>query len=276
MGRKRSKAPTYRPPVKGALERAVDVMMVWHGWQDQSYPYAYWRVAAPLLDMPAKDWRFDPPDRRLRELDDIPEPSAFRWIDRVRRRHLLASILFTDILHVMSVVAQAIGDRDRGDTFPSTTMKRELSMRQGHYFIEFQVPPGAAFRYQNEVNEDFLPGFRGVAKVERCHLSSSWNEPHGHGCGIVPGLGRCEALLGFDLPCVLFRHASLESGQVRCEPGKEPIQAAVHVPFRFIIGCRESDHWHTHIGPLVPALPLGEMTELISQAVQDGGQANGA
>lgn len=266
MGRRKT---ARKRPRKGVLSHVVSVLWAADDYGEASFYSASRRIATAFLRMPGIHSRQDGTAGLLGELDHVPLVDAERWIRRVRERDHLASILLTDVLAMLARCAAAIGE-DRRQVFPTPECKRELTMNLGRYLVEFEVPTGAAFKYWYDEMTEFGPGFRGVAFVERCHLSSSWH-PECYGCGIIPGFGRCPGLLGFNVPCMLYLHARIEGTRPVCEPGKEPLRVAVEVPFHFIVGWRTTDMWGTYAGPLVPKLGLGAMLGLIEEVAREAG-----
>jgi hypothetical protein len=114
----------------------------------------------------------------MRDYDFVVSTSALRLIGRGRELDLLTSILLTDVLQRLSDYAAALTEGCGRDS-PSPQCKRELTRAQGRCWIEFEVPEGAVFEYRDE---NHGPGFREVALVEQCHLSSNiYHNVYGEG-----------------------------------------------------------------------------------------------
>jgi hypothetical protein len=254
------------PPVDGKLVPAVAAMYA--GWHEEGpYTRPYYQIAQAFLDIPAVGWGMGTHDRWMREFDWVYSKTALRWIGRVRARNLLASILLTDVLDRLTDYACALGS-DRRHAFPSPQRKKQLTVEQGQYFIEFEVPPGAAFRYHYEERAEYGPGFRGVALIERCHLSSNVYQTC-NGEGVIPGFGPCRTLLGFDIPCDFVRHARFDGDAVVPEGGGKPFRIGCRVPFGFVVNSRTYHFGLNEIGPAVPKLGLDAMVDLIREAAAE-------
>ena len=105
----------------------------------------------------------------MRELRHFPADTARRWIGRIPEWNFLASILATEALYRLSRVASHLGDQYH--EFPERGDKRHVTQMQGDYWIEYEVPEGAALEH-GDVRLDL--GYRSIALVQRCHLSQHW------------------------------------------------------------------------------------------------------
>jgi hypothetical protein len=261
---KRKAPPKERPIYDGKIVMAVNAMGAGIQWDAPPYKLAYSSIARTLLEMPAEKWRKDDPPEWMREFDGVLCDTALKWIERVRERDLLSSILLTDVLNRLMDFVNALGETHRS-YFPTPRCKREITTGQGHYFVEFEVPEGAVLRFRHET---LNPGFRGIALVERCHLSDKFNwQPDGE--GIVPGFEHCGMILGFNIPCDYLKNARFDGDKlVEIEEGMRIPRIGCHLPFGFIVNSRPYHFGINKIGPVTPKLALDEMVKVIQEAAR--------
>jgi hypothetical protein len=271
MGRRRTTVyvPPPEPP-KPTIVQAADLTYLLWDRDDSPYHWPYRQIVWAFLEMPVSG-RPDAPNNHL--VRETPYwfaiDAAMRLIARVRERNLLASILATEALHRLSRIASHLADHQYD--FPHKEGKKRLTRAQGDYWIEVEVPEGAALEH----GETRLgPGYRCLALVERCHLSGNFYHSPVYS-GVVPGFGACGPLLGFDLPCRAFPRHKFEDDKLV----GEDIDAgtftsygvACDIPFGFVTGSRQRD-WEAR-GESYPHCPkpsLDDLVKLIEEAAKEG------
>ncbi len=270
MGRRRSTVyvPPPKPP-KPTIVQAADLTCLLWDRDDSPYPWPYRQIVWAFLEMPVSDRRDAPNNRLVRETPYwFATDAAMRLIGRVRERNLLASILATEALHQLSRIASHLAEHQHD--FPHKEEKKRLTQAQGDYWIEVEVPEGAALEH----GETRLgPGYRCLALVERCHLSGNFYHSPVYS-GVVPGFGACEPLLGFDLPCRAFPRHKFEDDKLVGEDNFAGTftswGVACDIPFGLVTGSRQQDHerkgWPY---PLSPKLSLDDMVKLIQEAAKE-------
>jgi hypothetical protein len=290
---KTSKPRVRRPPppplpVESLLVKAVELMQSVTYLEDLPYLRAYSRISGAFVGLPVMSWynKPDPDRRKVRELTYFPSETAIRWIDRIRDKNLLAAVLATAALDRLSNYADILGAHRRYD-FPESRDKAELTSGARQYWIEFEVPEWGRYELRDEVLE---PGHRGVALVERCHLSSSFYHTS---CGqaSVRGHGECRPLLGFDVPCrvtnlcrfegdsMITDHYDMGGGMyVGGDMLVGTYGTTCEIPFSFITGARREDfdRDRDHRFPLSPNLGLDAMAKLILEVAEEVKNASAA
>ena len=276
--RKRTPIPTPIPRFESRLVEAVEIMGKVSWLEDTPYLSPYRRIADAFLDIQAKSWRARDGAQPVRELDWFPTDVAMRWLDRIRERNFLASVMATDALERLSRYVLSRWER-RAYDFLGPRDKADLTRNQGEYWIEFEVPEGTSYELRNKT---FEPGHRGVALVERCHLSSNFYHAS-WGKATIRGFGECHSLLGFDVPCRVTNLCSFEGDQM--VTGRYNVGGGIvvggdwlvsthgttcEIPFGFILGSRQRN-WENHQEsyPFSPKLSFDEMVKLIEEVAKE-------
>jgi hypothetical protein len=152
------------------------------------------------------------------------------WVLDVARENLLAAAVLFDALDMfVGLLGTALPYHV---DFPDAQSKREWTQGVGSYDVEFVVPDGWDFVFDGT---SYPAGFRGVAGVDRCHLSQRTDHNvYGEGRLKVLGGPRDEAALGFDIPCFYFSGVRVVEDKVVVDKATYSPGRGAILPYEFV------------------------------------------
>ena len=168
----------------------------------------------------------------MRHCNDIRAIDLERWILKVLEENVLAGMVLIDAVdYVMELLGRLIEDRELCDCFGPQS-KRHFTEMIGNTWVEFQVPVGWELILSHETR---LAGYRGVAVIERCHLSQ--NTLHvNHAVGRMVGVSRDEHpdIGYFDIECGFFPGYRVEGNEIVRPANATGYGLGICLPYTFI------------------------------------------
>ena len=191
------------------------------------------RLAELALDLPMLDYGGRRgPTTTVRQCNDIHMIDLERWIQKVLEENVLAGMVLIDALdYVMELLGRLMSDRELCDYFGPQTKKRFTEMI-GNTWVEFQVPAGWELQFSHETR---LAGYRGVAIIERCHLSQNTQHVN-HATGRMVGVPRDERpdIGYFDIECGFFPGYRVEGNEIVRPANARGYGLGICLPYTFI------------------------------------------
>jgi hypothetical protein len=191
------------------------------------------RLAELALDLPVFNYGGRPGSTTTaRQCSNIHTLDLERWIYKVLEENVLAGMVLIDALdYVMELLGRLMGDRELCDCFGPQTKKRFTEMI-GNTWVEFQVPTGWELQFSGETR---LEGYRGVAVIERCHLSHNTQHVN-HAVGRMVGASRDERpdVGYFDIECRFFLGYRVEGNEIIRPANATGYGLGICLPFTFI------------------------------------------
>jgi hypothetical protein len=153
------------------------------------------------------------------------------WVLNVAEENLLAGVVLLDALEMfVDLLAPVLPDRLR---FPDTQDKTDWTQRVGPFDVEFVVPEGWEFVFAGAVHP---AGFRGVACVDRCHLSErAGHYDEGRGRIAVPTDRSVGSSGGFDLPCAYYPGVRVVGDEVVEDDPAHSSRRDASLPYEFVV-----------------------------------------
>ena len=190
------------------------------------------RLAELTLDLPLLNYGGHHGPRRVRQCNDIHAIDLERWIYKVLEENVLAGMVLIDALdYVMGLLGRLTEDKELRDCFGPQT-KRRFTEMIGNTWVEFQVPVGWELQFSRETR---LAGYRGVAVIERCHLSQNTQHVN-HAVGRMLGVSRDDRPDAgyFDIECGFFPGYRVEGNEIVRPANATGYGLGICLPFTFI------------------------------------------
>ena len=191
------------------------------------------RLAELALDLPVFNYGGrHGPTTTARQCSNIHTLDLERWIYRVLEENVLAGMVLIDALdYVMELLGRLIGDRELCDCFGPQSKKHFTEMI-GNTWVEFQVPVGWELQFSRETR---LAGYRGVAVIERCHLSQNTQHVN-HAVGRMVGASRDDRpdVGYFDIECGFFPGYRVEGNEIIRPANATGYGLGICLPYTFI------------------------------------------
>lgn len=168
---------------------------------------------------------------KVRHCDELRSVDLEPWIVAVLQENVPAGMVLIDAVDYVLDVFSRFTKRDEYDGFDSQT-KRRFTEMIGNTWVEFQVPIGWELQLSRETR---LAGYRGVAVIERCHLSQ--NTLHvNHAIGRMVGASRDERpdMGYFDIECEFFPGYRVEGNEIIRPANATGYGLGICLPYTFI------------------------------------------
>lgn len=220
-------------PVLTDGEIASVVSRLWHPRQT-AYQSFCLHLGQLVLDLPISRFHawYRGPGTLVRHCPRVTNDGTLvEWAITVLEENLLAGVVLIDALDWFCRAVEAVMN-DSGLRFPSPQDKKQLTEAAGHYLIDFEVPVGWEFVLGDASHG---AGFRGIAFVERCHLSENWYQGE-HGYGQLIGLTglHVEDAIGFDIPCQYHPELRVEGEALQTTGAERLYGIGLRIPYAFM------------------------------------------
>jgi|GEM_PF-5464831 len=169
---------------------------------------------------------------KVRQCNDIHAIDLERWIHKVLEENVLAGMVLIDALdYVMELLGRLVKDKELRDCFGPQS-KRHFTEMIGNTWVEFQVPVGWELVLSHETR---LAGYRGVAVIERCHLSQNTQHVN-HAIGRMVGVPHDEHhdMGYFDIQCGFFPGYRVEGNEIFRPTNATGYGLGICLPYTFI------------------------------------------